>query len=312
MDALQNTYEGGNPPKIQNIGDITFEVVKEGDPDFATTISVLNTNGEQSEQELLEKAKKEVVRVNWWLQDRWQEKGLPKEQVSIRIDNYSVEFYNYGPELSSTQVQELQKTVEVLAQIPGKAVKYIVIDDKQAFNDQNEEDGRGYAYPAQSMVVLYPRAMSAEPHRIPNTSGFAGTLTHEFGHILPEGSGLWDEWRKRFGWKILDDIDYSRPAPKSYVTDQEDRCVTDYAKFSPDEDISESLVAAVHNPSVLDAERLEFLREKWLGDVKVVPADQVSLTRKTGTAVKMPEAPKVIKYKTRVSTFKVGTIKPKN
>jgi len=310
--------EGGiNPERkaqsteLQTMDDLSFVVVQEDDPDFATALSILNTNGEQSEQDLLAKAKEEIKRKHWWLQERWQEKGLPNEQVSIRVEDYTAEFYNYGQELTSAQIEELQKTVEVLGQIPGKPVRYIVIDDIQAFNDQNSEDGRGYAYPAQSMVVLYPRAMSAEPHRVANTSGFAGTLTHEYAHILPEGS-FWDDWRKKFGWKSLDEIDYSKPAPKSYATDQEDRCVTDYAKFSPDEDICESLVSAVHNPSVLDDERLQFIRERWLKDVKAVPPDQISLTRKNGKAVELPQAPKVVKYKTRISTFKMGTITPKS
>ena len=57
MDALKTTHEGGNSKKIQSIDDLAFEVVKDGDPDFATALSVLNTNGEQSEQELLEKAR---------------------------------------------------------------------------------------------------------------------------------------------------------------------------------------------------------------------------------------------------------------
>ena len=216
--------------KIQTVDDLRFEVVQENDPDFKTALQILNMDGEEPEQGLLEKAKQETKRTNWWLQERWQKKGLPKEQVSIHIGSYSAELYNYGQELTPIQMKELQRIMTVLSQIPGKKVKYVVIDDKQVFNDQDQEDGRGYAYPAQRMVTLYPRAMSNQPHRIPNTSGFVGTLIHEYGHILPEGTFRGD-WSAKFGWKPLDEIDYSRPAPKSYSTDQEDRCVTDYAKF---------------------------------------------------------------------------------
>ncbi len=288
--------------RAQTVDDLSFEVVQEGDVDFNTALRILNINGEQSEQELLEKAKEEIKRKYWWLQERWQRKGVPREQISIRIGDYSVELYNYGQELTLTQMEELQNIMAVLAQIPGKEVKYVVIDNEQAFNDQNQEDGRGYAYPTQSMIALYPRAMSGEPHRIPNTSGFIGTLVHEYAHVLPEGN-FWNDWRVQFGWKPLSEIDYSKSAPKSYSTDQESRCVTDYAKFSPDEDICESLVAAVNNPTTLDDERLQFIQDRWLKDIRPLSPDEISIARKSKEEVVLPKIPETVKYKIRASTF---------
>src|SRR3990167_10287176 len=78
-------------PQLQTIDDIEFELITEGDPDFDDAISVVNTNGKKTEQELLDDAKKEIIRRSWWLQDQWRAKGLPQEQVSIRAEGLDID-----------------------------------------------------------------------------------------------------------------------------------------------------------------------------------------------------------------------------
>ncbi|OGM96319.1 MAG: hypothetical protein A3B86_04215 [Candidatus Yanofskybacteria bacterium RIFCSPHIGHO2_02_FULL_38_22b] len=174
-------------PQLQTIDDIEFELITEGDPDFDDAISVVNTNGKKTEQELLDDAKKEIIRRSWWLQDQWRAKGLPQEQVSIRAEGLDIELYNYGQQLSPAQLEDLKRVITTLSQVSisdqNSKIRYIAINNKDELNDQNGEDKRGYAFPASKMVALYPRAVSVEPHRISNTSGLAGTVAHEFGHI---------------------------------------------------------------------------------------------------------------------------------
>lgn len=300
----QNSLE--QIPKLQTIEDISFEEAKEGDPDFDTAIRVINTNGQKSGEELLEAAKKEVVRLNWWLQEYWQGKGMPKEQFSIHADALNCDLFNYGQPLQPEQAEEIRKLLGTISQIPSerlKDVRYIVIDNQDRPNDQNGEDMRGYAFTNEKMIVLYPRALSAEPHRIANTSGLAGTLVHEVGHILQDGAFV-EEWKKRFNWKELEESQIVRGLVRTQDNEQPERLVTDYAKFSPAEDICESFSAAVNNPDVLDPERLAFIRERWLRASE--QETNISLAKKD--TVEPPQAPSQIKYKIKVSSFSIGKV----
>jgi hypothetical protein len=310
IENLQDENE--QAPIPQTIEDIEFDLVTEDDPEFETALSVINTNGEKSPEELVEDAKKEVVRTSWWLQEYWLKKGMPKEQITVQADNLTIEMYNYGQALSPSQLEEARRVIATLSQasIPNQnSRKYVAINDTDEMNDQNGENKRGYAFPASRMVALYPRAVSPEPHRIADTSSFAGTLAHEFGHIyLSVGGDFWNEWRKSFGWETLPDnqVDWKKPAPKSYATNQSERCITDYAQFSPDEDICESLSAVVNNPAVLDPERRAFIMERWFKDEPV--KKEVATDRKVAGQIKMPRVPDKIKYKAKVMGFRVGTI----
>jgi len=144
--------------------------------------------------------------------------------------------------------------------------------------------------------------LSSEPHRIPNTSGLKGTLLHEYGHVLQQGE-FWNEWRKAFGWvsKPEEEIDWKVATPRMHDTNQPERCVSDYARISPDEDICESFAAAVNNPAVLDPERLEFIRERWLKSIQETGSMPVSIEVRAGDDIQLPKAPYVVKYKTTVS-----------
>lgn len=298
--------------KLQTIEDIEFEFVTESDPDFETALSIVNTNGKESPEELREKAKKEIVRTGWWLQEQWLAKGIPKEQFTIEAGNLNIELYNYGQDMSFSQIEEARRIIAVLSQssIPeqNSKIKYITISDRDELNDQDGEDKRGYTFSATRMFSLYPRALSSEPHRIPDTSSLAGTLAHEFGHIYISADGDFrKEWARTFGWQDLpdDQVDRQKPAPKKYVTKEPERCVTDYAQFSPDEDICESLSAVVNNPTVLDTEKLAFIRERWLKEEEV--KIEASAERKIEADIKMPRVPDKVKYKAKVMTFTFGT-----
>ena len=313
IENPQNSIE--RSLKLQTIDDIKFELVGEDDPDFEKSLTVINTNGKRSERELLEDAEKVIIEQNWWLQEYWQKRGVPREQISVKTDNLVLELYNYGQELNPSQAEDLKRVIGALsrASIPeqNKRIKYIAITNQDELNDQNGENKRGYAFPSSKMVALYPRAVSPEPHRIPNTSSFAGTLAHEFGHIyLSADSDFWNDWRRNFGWKTLpdDQVDWSKAAPKRYSTNQPERCITDYALFSPDEDICESLSAVVNNPEVLDTERRVFVRERWLKEVESKEVE-VDLEKKVGNDIQLPKVPDTVKYRAKVMNFSFGAIK---
>jgi hypothetical protein len=307
---MTNPEFGHNPEaqieRPQTIEDLSFSRVEQGDPDFESAVRVSHT-GNKNEDELLEEAKKETVRTNWSLQERWQQKGIPKEQFSIEVNGNTVELYNYGQELTPEQVAEINGLMSVIFQIPSERLssrgKYIVINNENAFNDKDGENMSGYAHYETKMVELFPRAVSNEQHRIPDTTRLAGTLVHEYGHVLQD-TDMVEEWKKKFGWKELDQAQQVRGIVKTHETEFPERCVSDYAKFSPEEDICDSFAAALNNPSVLDPEKLAFIREHWLKDVK--PDIQSTTTKKD--KIELPRVQSPVKYKVVVNKFTIGKV----
>ncbi|MEK7080397.1 MAG: hypothetical protein AAB925_01010 [Patescibacteria group bacterium] len=45
-----------------------------------------------------------------------------------------------------------------------------------------------------------------------------------------------------------------------------ERCINNYARLGPEDDFSESMVAALRKPEILDGERLRFIKEKFLAE----------------------------------------------
>lgn len=290
--------------KLQTIEDVQFSLITEEDPDFDNALTIKNHSGIKKPEDLETEAKEKIINSNWWLMEEWALKGLPKEQISIKIDDLSIELYNYGKELTPSQIDEAKMILSKFAQvsIPDQKskVKYIAISDKDELNENNDEDKRGFAFRDSKMIALYPRAMSPEPHRIPNTSSFAGTLAHEFGHIYAESNDEFtNAWMKKFGWKVLpgteEAVSVSKQIKEMFKTEEPERCITDYAKLSPNEDICESLSAIINNPAVLDKERRDFIMEQWFQ--KKLAEKEVAIDKKTSGDIKMPRVPDKIKYK---------------
>lgn len=302
---MTNPDFGSNPEaqieRPQSLEDLTFNKVEEGDPDFDTALRISHT-GDKTEEQLLKAAKQETRRTNWWLQEEWQKKGIPKEQYSIEANGFTIELYNYGQVLTPEQIKEINRVVGVISQIPLpdklKRGRYIAINSEGKFNDKDGEDMSGYSHYETNMIELFPRAVSSEPHRIPGTNRLAGTLVHEFGHVLQDTDFV-QEWKKRFGWKELEQTQQVRSIVKTHETEFPERCVSDYAKFSPEEDICESLAAAVNNPKALDPEKLVFIQERWLNNVR--PDIQATALKKQ--KVELPKILNPVKYKVSVGKF---------
>ncbi len=304
IDNLNVDESQKERPVLKSINDIVFELALDGDSQDEEVLQILSSR-KLSEDEIIKKAQEEVKRKSWWLEDYWQEKGIPIEQFIIKINGVGFEVYNYGEKLTEAQVHEMNRTLDILSQTEGQKPRYVLIDNKNTLNIQNNEDERGYAKRIQNAIILRPRAMSNEPHRIPNTSSLVGTLIHEFGHFLQQNPQLQNEWIKRFGWKILSSEEMRSRYPKQFETQQESRCVTDYAKFSQDEDICESLVAAIRQPEILDKEKLDFIIDKFLNGKLPNIESAKEFERKSSEEVTMPLTPEKIKYRIKETKFRI-------
>ena len=292
------------PGNYQNVNSILLEETKQGEKE---DISV-NVLKEASQKETEEKVRNELKMENWWLQEEWQKKGLPKEQLTINFTKGKTELYNYSQKLEERHIKELEIAFSIFESISdGKylnELKYILINNVSEKNENSGEPKYGRRQENIHSIVLNPEALSFEPHRIKDSSVFLGTLIHEMGHIVAPDMIV--EWRKKFGWVELEKNELLPGGGSRYQTCvQEERCVTNYAKFKPDEDISESIVAFFIDPEILDPEKYEFLKEHLC--CKSPDETQEKINISPNNTIKLPMIDKPIKYERTFKTFKLGS-----
>lgn len=213
-------------------------------------------------------AKEQITATRWWTWEYWEEKGLPKEQIEFSDGEHDVTIFNYRNEpLAVTQVDQIREVLKIFSRINSgqafKGVRYILIDDEQPMNSKTGQMARGKGLPAAKAVVLYPRALAPVPYQVTDkATNLEGTLAHEMTHPLVHD--VLNEWEKIGKWQYLEE---RRPLPGGFttstITTEPERCVSDYATSDSDEDMCESMVAALFEQEKLDPEKLTFLQRKF-------------------------------------------------
>lgn len=203
----------------------------------------------------------------WFLRDYWLKKKEIKEKFIIEDGKINIELYNYYQNLSIDKLEEIKKVITIFSNLkdqePINKTKYFLIDNNQLKNPYTNEDMNGYGGDKDSAIKLYPAAINKSHHRIPNTSNLTGTLIHELAHSL--SIDIKNKWKKKFSWRLLEKpIKAKGGAYKYYEVQEPKRCISEYAKFHPDEDLCDSLVAAITCPNLLDKERLDFINNNIL------------------------------------------------
>ena len=265
---------------------------------------IVSVEEDASIEEIEDKVRKEIVARSWWLKEKWIEKGIPKEQITVEINGSRMELYNFSDRLEDRHIEDLTSVLEDFATIENgditrEKVKYVLIDDERLVNPQTGGEMNGYSSAEEKAIKLYPRALEDVPHRVESASNFEGTLIHELGHRVD--TKFANAWQQRFNWTQLD-IPEALPggAHKYYSVEDASRCPTEYAQINHNEDICESLVAALRDKDNLDPERLEALQEGLFGDSdqdqSIEDQSTILIKRKTGEEIELPRHGKV-KYK---------------
>lgn len=232
--------------------------------------------------------------AGWQDKPYWAEKGTPKEQLDILFEGRKVEVANFSETaLSKEQLNSLRLIIGEFSKIKNgevfDKVKSIYIDNVQPQDPETKEGMNGMSVENDDGIIkLYPRALENIPHRVKGVSNFDGTLIHELTHALVNKE-IKDRWKTKFGWSVdtvkmnklersgLKDkllntpqVDWENKFGKDvwekariWKIDKPQKCVTDYAKLGPNDDIAESMVAAMTTGD-LDSERLKFLKHYYL------------------------------------------------
>ena len=231
---------------------------------------------------------------------------MPKEQVNIEIGDHKIALYNFNELLEGRHFEELKKAIEDFSEVNKsgeylKDFKYILINDKREINSRTDEELYGLNSVYQDSVIkVNPRATESDKFRIEGVSAFEATIIHELSHLIT--ADFVNKWAQKFNWHELKE-------PKKLVgdayayfeSDNPERCISDYAKISPTEDVCESMVAALRKPELLDPEKLQFIRDELLQDSESLP---VTMERREGGGVELPKLESV-NYKTEKSTMKI-------
>jgi hypothetical protein len=312
-------------PEYQQLSAINIQQVSDTDPDFATAMEIYDPEGELSHEQIEQRVRDELESKNWSLQPYWQEKGLPKEQINIELGNSKLEIFNFSNPLSDEQIETMKRVLSVLSQIKDGLIlhdiDYILINNNENLDVKSGNPRNGVTSPNMRVIQLYPNALKSIPHRVAGVSNFEGTLIHEYGHVLQNDQEFNREWREKHGWRFLSEEEHKQIDDHAhlYANDEPEKCPTEYARFSPGEDICESLVEAIKSPDLLDPERLKTLQENWLKAIDYNPSVEVIANRKIADQISLPTIPEPLKYKVKIGRklvvvkerrIKLGTPRP--
>jgi len=288
-------------PEYQKIENVLVEEVGSGDPDFEKAKEVHVEIGE-TKKEIKERLERGIIEENWWFQNEWKEKGIPKEQLEITTGDHKLNVNNFGEVLTDRHIMELEKVIKEFSQIKNgeflDKVEYILINNIKKENPYSGEEQMGFSHPSAKAIELNPKGVEFSSHRIDKTSSFEGTLIHEFSHNVADE--VINEWNEKFGWEFVENPTEKFPNGelKWWRNKIPEKCINSYARLSPDEDIAESMVAALRNPEALDPERLQFLKEALLLDkIDINKASKINIKKRGGKDIKLPELESPLKYK---------------
>lgn len=276
----------------------------------------------KSDREILRELKDSEEKKYWFMDSYWKEKGVPYEQIEVAVGERKITIYNYNRELPLTNrhLQELSELLKIFSQRYPKAlenVKYILIDNIQeesVWGDEEKFPYNGEGFQQWQVIKIAPRGMRFIPHRIASISNFKGTVAHEIAHnIANEVEG---DWSRRFGWEYCLDHEnwvFAEQRGRMFIwrnkrtqeevlfgrfTTKPELCLNDYCRIKPNEDIADSLIAALFDEEALNRvspEKLEFLKSKLL--ITERQSTEVTFSRIPEGKVALPTLPKkTIKY----------------
>lgn len=270
-------------------------------------ITTLHEVGEDSDEDALEirldyvsdKTIKDAAALalrakHWWLDGAFlEELGPLNEQYILNVGDHSIKIFNFWQELFDRQLEETKDAfAKVASYTPNSVlgVEEVIVPSRQKLNDKSGEPmyGDWLRMNRYKTFRVFPAAFADGSYRVSRkVSKLRGVLTHELVH--PEAERLSEAWSEMFGWRKVDKLKeqplFLPGGRKRWeICEQEERCVTDYAKSDVSEDICESGVAYLYDLFKLDPEKATFLGQEFpyqphAFDLSVVrvPSDQMGL-----------------------------------
>lgn len=303
---LDNGAESEQAPvRPESVNDLPLIEVTDGEEGYEIARAVAEKPGE-TQGELEGRLREQLARENWWLQEYWRNKEI-QEQIAIKLGDTEVSIYNFGAILDAEQVHSIEKALLSFANLSQgevfKKIHSILIDDIQKTNPRTGQDMNGYAGRDKG-IKLYPKVLEPAEHRVSGVSNLEGTVIHELSHNID--IDIINKWRKEMGWKDREVPEELPGGAYSYeYTEEPEKCVTEYARVSAEEDFCDSMVAALRSPEMLDPVRLAFIRKELLQEQEATVPEGSEIERRLGNQVIFPKLGAVRYKRKRPGTFRM-------
>ena len=299
--------EAASSPTMQKMEEIKLQELREGDVGYEEAIAV-HYGSDGSIEDIRHFIEDwELKGKNWWLQDNYGQKGVPSEQITIKIGDRAIDIYSWRDKaLTGDELKSIVNALGKFAVIAdGKAlenVRYILIDNDDKVNIKSGEKLNGYGAGSSKAITLYLNAFRPLYfHEMEGINNLDGTIIHELAHsltgIVIGKDSLHNAWAEKFGWRFLNKARQLKGgATSNYENDG--AVVSSYASSDPDEDFCDSLTAALLNEKILDKDglrgRINFLREHIL---PAVDSSSLPVTIQRQDSVVVPRIGPVFKFK---------------
>lgn len=264
-------------------------------------------------EELVERVRKEHENKQWYTIEHWRLKGEPVEQVDFMVGDKTITLYSWmkDKKLSDDQLSKMGTTLSELSSKFPKVldqINWILVEDVQppsVLGDDELYPTNGTAMSEHHAFRYMPRGLETFPHRVKKTSNLEGTLVHELGHLIQKD--FEEEWRQNYQWQFCYDHESDweirelpngekkwfnkesgEMSPQGQFAIQPEQCVTGYAKQNMGEDICDSLVAYIFDPDLLRSvapQKYDILNRH---DVKS-DQPQIQISRRLKEEISLPQ-----------------------
>lgn len=282
-------------PQFQDINSLNFSEIQAEENEICDVVHVSKyLNKDEREEHICNKLKNKY----WWFADKWIEKGLPKEQIKVKLDEIEIEIFNWYEDLSEKQIEEITNMLKLFYKNCGeelKNTKYILINNQSGGKHEIIGDEMNGRSPQEDYIELYPNALKDIDHRVDKVSNLEGTIIHELSHKI--SLEIINSWKIKFG-KECDNLKAKGGANLHWQSNEPSSCVTDLARSHYSEDLCESMVAALKNPAILDQEKMKFLIDNNLIEADNQKDVTALIDKLSGSKMEMPIIELEIKFKT--------------
>lgn len=291
---MRGTVRNANPAnqeKTKLALPIAFEAVKVSVTDPEANQALIITAPAGASHERISALIKDAIRSKYWQEaDYYKQLGQPKEYIQFRLScGKTVEVYNWLRPLTNTEVRAIENVLTTFAGFAGgdalKATQFIFIDPTVTENPNMARRQRGHSAPMNG-VTLFGPALEDLEYEISGVRRLEAVLIHELAHKL--AAAIEPQWQLQFQW--------SAHPPKGWVCAEPHRCITEYAKILPIDDICESVVGLLRAPTTLDPERKNFLDRSFSRSIPEVLSPVIEKILVLHEGITMPEIPQRIYY----------------
>lgn len=322
FETIEEYIEGVEIKKLEE-GDESYEDAKgilifTGDYSGEGEIEDIGTLTEEQQKWIDDKVEDSIkqrlewsAEEKWWLEERWQEKlekGELTEQIEFGIGEKSVNFYNFGIELSDDKIEEIRKAMFEISQIEeGKLLELaphvLILSDDYISRDSQEKDDTLYRGMFRGKHIELSRmGIDIEPdlRKSEVFSTIVYALVHEYGHVLDREhrhTGLVEnrssdpgEWESLVGWSGEKIKEGGYIKWKDVKLEDESKAPTEYAKKKPSEDFAESFAYAILHPDRLDSGRRDAMIKLMEFPSHSIEKPEVVVNTKRGADIDLPKS----------------------